>query len=107
MRDARNWIKKNESIAALISGVISAKSSSMHLEDTRRAIAGTAVYMPLARTVIAKQAIERSTRQAMARSLVFSVLLSGARTWPQLTAASAKRIRAAFFFFSGHVNFLC
>ena len=52
-------------------GVISAKSSSMHPEATRRANAGTAVYMPLARTVIGNQGIERSTRQALARSLVF------------------------------------
>ena len=29
-------------------------------------------------------------------SLVFSVLLSGAETWPQLTAASARRVRAVF-----------
>ena len=36
--------------------VISAKSSSMHLEATRRANAGTAVYMPLARTVIGTKA---------------------------------------------------
>ena len=51
---------------------------------------------PLARTVIGNQGIERSTRQALARSLIFSVLLSGAGTWPQLTAASARRIRAVF-----------
>ena len=40
--------------------------------------------------------IERSNRQALARSLIFSDLLSGAGTWPQLTAASARRIRAVF-----------
>ena len=32
-------------------GIVSAKSSSMHLEATRRSNASTAVYMPLARTV--------------------------------------------------------
>ena len=54
----------------------------MHQEVTRRANAGTAAYMPLARTVIVNQGIERSNRQALASSLFFSVLLSGAGTWP-------------------------
>ena len=77
-------------------GIVSAKSSSMHLEATRRANAATAVYMPLARTVFGNQGIVRSTRQALAGSLVFSVLLTGAGTLPQLTAASAGKIRAVF-----------
>ena len=42
------------------SGVISAKSSSMHQEATRRAGAGTAVHMPLARTVRHRQVHQAS-----------------------------------------------
>ena len=41
-------------------GMVSAKSSSMPQEATRPASAGNAVYMPLARTVIGNQGIERS-----------------------------------------------
>ena len=44
----------------------------------------------------AHEGIEMPTRQALARSLILSVLLSGAGTWPQLTVASARRIRAVF-----------
>ena len=74
-------------------GMVSATLSSMHLEATRRAKTSAAVYMLLARTVIENQEIEKSARQVLARSLIFSVLLSGAVTWPQLTAASARRIK--------------